>query len=168
MSVAKREREKKIAEFLKNYSKSRGGIFNKKTRARIMGIQRKTGRGRKETDFWYDVREYVKSALVDLQLFLEFAGEKNVSMVMVGERLQPLIQKLASAEYPFKPDVRRADIANILIQNGFRYLYYSKMHDITLSHKRTINEALDLANFLVQSYLPLEQRNYVSGNGAFP
>ena len=168
MSVAQKEKEKKIAKFLKIYSKSRGGFFNKKTRERIMGIQRKTGRGRKEADFWYDVREYVKTALVDLQLFLEFADEKDVSMVMIGERLQPLIQKLSSAEYPFKPDIRRADIANLLVQHGFRYLYYSKQHDITLSHKRTINEALDLANFLVQSYLPVGQRSYYSGTGAFP
>ena len=95
----------------------------------------------------------------------EFADEKDVSMVMVGERLQPLVQKLASAEYPFKPDIRRADIANVLIQNGFRYLYYSKQHDITLSHQRTIKEATDLANYLVQSYLPLEKRQYFSGCG---
>lgn len=168
MFASEDERQKKIANFSKMYSKTRGGIFNKKTRERLMGIQRKTGRGRKETDFWYDIREYLKSALIDIQLFLEFADEKNINLVMTGERLQPLIQKLASSEYPFKADLRRADIANLLIQNGFRYLYYSKRSEITLSHKRTINEAVDLSNFLVWSFVPIEQRQYVSGMDILP
>ena len=156
MSLSEREREKKIAKFLDNYSTARGGIFKTKARERIMGIRRKSGRGRSETDFWYDMREYVKSALIDLELFLEFAGEKNVSMVMTGERLEPLIKKLASTKLPVQVNLRIADIANLFIQTGFRYLHTAKMHDITLSHERTINEALDLANYLVQSFLPLE------------
>lgn len=162
------KKENKIANFIKIFSRSKGGIFTKKTRERLMGIQRKTGRGRREVDFWYDVRESVKTALFDLQLFLEFAEEKNVNAVMTGERLLPLVQEFVSTKYPVKKDLRMADIANIFVQMGFRYLYSAKMHEITLSHKRTINESIDLANFLVQSFLPLEQRRYYQGQGSFP
>jgi hypothetical protein len=164
MSTHELEREKLIANFRKKFALTKGGIFTHKKRERIMGTIRRTGRGRKEADFWQDVRDYVRAALIDLRLFLEFADENDVSLVMTGESLNPVIEKLVSSRYPVKKDLRIADIANVLIQNGFRYLYYSEIHDITLSHKRTMNEALDLANYLVQSYLPSEERRYVSGS----
>ena len=157
------KKENRIANFRKKFAFTKGGIFTNKKREKIMGTIRRTGRNRKESDFWQDVRNYVKGALLDLQLFLEFADEKDIKLVMTGERLQPLIQQIASAKYPFDTDFRKADIANILIQNGFRHFYYSKNKDITLSHKRTINEALDLSRYLVSTFVSPEHRQYVSG-----
>ena len=60
---------------------------------------------------------------------------------------------------------RKAKIAYVFIDKGFHYLAYaSTQASITLSHKRTINEALDLANYLVQSFKPEKERNYIVGD----
>lgn len=141
-------RERLIAKF-SPHVKARGGIFTKKTRGRLLGILRQTGRGRTEHDFWYDVRNYVKTGLIDLELFIEMADKKHVNQVVTKETLTPVVRALLFHQIldEAEPDVRRAEIAQLLIHEGFRYL---RGGAVTLSHKRAIEEALDLTNYLVE------------------
>ena len=69
--------------------------------------------------FFHGLREHVKTALIDLYLFLEMAGINNVNMVMKPESLEPIvIELLWRKETLAKPDVNRAEIAKLFIM-GF-------------------------------------------------
>jgi hypothetical protein len=57
------------------------------------------------------------------------------------------------------PDVNRAEIAKLFIETGFNYLS-KKSYNVTLSHERTIKEAIDLANYLAESFKDEDERRY--------
>lgn len=159
MELNNRKSEKLIAKF-KPHIKRRGGIFTTKTRERLLGIRGQAGRDRTKYDFWYDMRNYVKTALVDLQLFIEVADRGNLHQVITYETLKPLVETLLW--HPVvdhaEPDLKRAEIAQLFIQAGFNYL--RSMKGITLSHGRTIEEAVDLSRYLVESFKPESERRY--------
>jgi len=146
----KRSKEEIIAKF-NQYLKARGGIFTRKTRGRLLGIPNLPGR-KKTTkyDFWHDRRNDVKMALIDLQIFTEVAGKKNFDEVISKETLSPLIKDILS--FYGGPNQNKADIARLFIQEGFNYLQRMKPENITLAHRRTIEEALDLSNYLVEVF----------------
>lgn len=53
-----------------------------------------------------------------------------------------------------EPDLETAMIAQLLIEYGFSYLIMMKPTMVTLSHRRTIDEAIDLSKFLLESFKP--------------
>lgn len=134
-----------------------GGIFTPKTRKGLLGILGQAGRARTRNQFWYKVRNRVRTALTDLQLFIEVTGKNNVNQVVTQETLAPVVKALLS--FKEGPDLKRAEIARLFIRTGFNYLK-SKEKDITLSHHRTTEEALDLTDFLVESFKPESKRQY--------
>lgn len=62
------------------------------------------------------------------------------------------------------PDLERARIAQLFIESGFNYLRYMKGNRVTLSHRRTIDEAVDLSVFLLESFKPDSEQSYSAGD----
>jgi hypothetical protein len=156
------EREKKrlIAKYMRLYQEldnqsfsARGGIFTKKTRKRLLGIEGQTGRGRTKYDFWYDVRKYVKTALIDLQLFIELAGKSNIDQVITAESLKPVLYSLVwhPVIHKEEKDMEKAKIAKLLIDVGFGYLSSNMHKHLTEPHRRSIGEAIEVADYLVKT-----------------
>ena len=59
------------------------------------------------------------------------------------------------------PDVNIAEIARLFIQQGFRCLSEQNKY-VTKSHARTIEDAIDLSYFLVDTFKPESERAIVS------
>jgi hypothetical protein len=129
-------------------------------------------------DFWYLRREDVKTALVDLRLFVKVAGRHNVNQVITRETLEPILDALLCLWYPVvkretpvvendepmlekaKPDLIRAEIARLLIDEGLGYLCGMKGDHVRLSNQRTIEELTDMINYLVETFKPEKERRY--------
>jgi len=77
-------------------SRRPGGIFSNPTRNRLLGISRKSGKNRSKANFEYDVRETMKTALIDMQLFIETAEEKDIIRILRRETLAPIVDVLFS------------------------------------------------------------------------
>ena len=134
----------------------KGGIFTRKARARLIGLERPFGKNQSKNDFWMNRRYDVQSALVDLTIFFEVAGPQNVHQVVTVETMEPVIKSLLHADeihLDDQPDPRKALIAQFLIEAGFHFLAHYQPHKITISHKRTIDEALDLSRYLTSEFL---------------
>jgi hypothetical protein len=162
-----RNEQEVIANFNKEYARiHKRGIFTKNKREKIMRTKGIAGRDVKKADFWQDVRDHIRAALIDLELFLTFARDSDIELVMTIGNLYPLIKGLLfPRQAQGEPDLRKAEIAQAFIRTGFHYLNIANTPAaITLSHKRTINEALDLANYLTQALKPEKERNYISGD----
>ncbi|MCS4537354.1 MAG: hypothetical protein HYY67_00655 [Thaumarchaeota archaeon] len=158
----------KLKDFEKRLPSS-GGLFTKRKRLRLLGKLR----GRRpegepsiqSTDFWFDVRQSVKAGLYDLEMLIETAPEKELTKVITAEALKPSVQSLLwNTALGLPPDPNRARIAQMLIEQGFGYLGLAVRNKITLSHGRTIQEAIDLANFLAESAKPESERRYSQPN----
>jgi hypothetical protein len=154
--MSKEDEHKKylIAKFKPFIARREGGIFTTKTRERLLGTRVASGRNRTKNDFWYDVRNRVKSALVDLELFVETADKEQMDQVLTKDSLEPTIRALLYSYYIWsdpQPNPIKAEMADMLIQWGFNYLGEKAKKNITLSHDRTMKEALDLSNFLLQT-----------------
>jgi hypothetical protein len=149
-----------IKRMMPNYEVSaRGGIFTTKARKRLMGIIGKTGRGRTKNKFWYNIRTYVRQALLDIQLFIIVADKNNLNQVLTKETVEAIIRKLLwDTANLSDPDLNKAEIAQSIIEWGFNYLRQTMT--ITLSHKRTIEEAIDLSKYLVEQVKPESERHY--------
>lgn len=148
--------------FRKLYEYTQGGIFTRKTREKLLIKKGISERGQPVNTFWYRQRENVKTALIDLQLFIEVADEKNVDQVITRETLEPILYALlysVRARDLLNPNQNRAEIANLFIQGGFIHLK-EVTRNITLSHQRTIDEAIDVSNFLTDSLKPEKNRSY--------
>jgi len=139
-----------IAKYSKHIN-SGGGIFTAKTRKRLSGILGLSGRDRTINDFWNDVRKGVRNALVDLELFIEIADKDQVNQVLTKESLEPIVTGLIWALTEPKPDPNRAEIADMFIRWGFNYWRQEGRKNITLAHERTINEAIDLSDYLLKT-----------------
>ena len=126
--------------------RAEGGIFTKKGRKRLLGEARPYGGGKTESNFWNRIKNYVRNALVDLELFIETAGKERVDEVLTVESLSPIIQALLWAGV-FN-DKNRAEIAQLFIQEGFLYLESSLFVNLSEIHKRSISEAIDLSRIL--------------------
>ena len=154
-------KKKRIANFQKAYETTKAnGVFTRKTRERLLGISGLSGRNRTKIDFWLDVREHVKTALIDLQLFIEMAGEKYVNMTITHESLESIARVLLWHPVVERadPDVNKAEIARLFIKWGFEYLSNMAPDLMTISHEQTRATAVDLAEFLAESFkLPSER-----------
>jgi hypothetical protein len=165
--------------FLKKYRElfdhhelsSNGGIFKKKRRKQLLGILRKSGRdrpleeshnpleGKTKASFWYDVRETVRNGLIDLQLFIETADDKNVNMVLNRESLAPVVYALldhSKLYHRSEDDGTKAKIAQMLAEYGLSYLRDSKF--VYEAQRRTIDEAIQLSKQITISLLPEKER----------
>ena len=146
--------ERLIAKF-SPHLRNKGGIFTSKARGKLLGIDGLPGRPNLRNDFWYDVRTFVKSALIDLELFLETASKDNISQAVNAETLLPIIKALFL--HPrldkAKPEPERAKIAQLNIKEAFGYLQMMSGTYITKSHQRTIEEAIDLCNHLTSQII---------------
>lgn len=158
-------REVVIAKFSSFIKTAGGGIFTRKTRMRLGGKLGLSGRDRTKNQFWDDVRNRVRNALKDLELFIESADEKQVKQVLTAETLKPvivsLLQKGDVRVYGKMPDANIAKIAHLFVREGFRCLSEQNKY-VTKSHARTIEEAIDLSNFLVETFKPESERHLVS------
>lgn len=61
------------------------------------------------------------------------------------------------------PELKKAEIAELFIQAGFSYLSSMKRDHMTLSHKRTLEEAIDLSRYLLDSFRPERDRGHIRG-----
>lgn len=111
--------------------------------------------GVSKNQFWEDRRNAVERALIDLRLFVEVAGRKNVNQVITRDSLKPIVEVLLW--YPIvdrtEPNVNLAEIAQMLIEEGFGYLrgmfQFGSEHSISSSMQRTIADAIDGSKHLV-------------------
>ena len=140
-----------IVEF-QPFVKARGGIFTRKTRERLLGTRVASGRNRTKNQFWYDVRNEAKIALKDLELFVETADREQKDQVLTRGSLEPIIRTMLQTNLVWsenEPNPTKAEIADMLIRWGFDYLKAMTNQSLTLSHERTMNEALDLSSYLL-------------------
>ena len=153
MEISDERRKVLVDNFRRLYLGTQGGIFTQKTRERIMTNEGLSGRGITRNQFWYRQRENVKTALIDLQLFVELADKENVDKVMTREALEPIVTGLlwGRSLSQLIVDKNSAEIAYMFIRWGLEHLRAKAGKGITLSHERTINEALDLAEFLLRT-----------------
>lgn len=152
MELDELHRKKLIDKFSGSYKGTQGGIFGKTTRNRILTNKGISGKGRPKNQFWYRQRENVRKSLIDLQLFIEAAGNSNVSQVVTKEALGPLVRALLSNSLSWGPlpDLNRAEVADLFVREGFGYLR-SVSKDVTLSHRNTMDEAIDLSSYLLRN-----------------
>lgn len=142
------EQKRVIDKFRLLYLRKQGGIFTRKTRKRIITKKGLSARGRERSQFWYRQRENVKTALVDLQLFIEQAGKSNVNQVVTAEALRPIVRSLLYRPlvYEEAADRERAAIARWFIEMGFEYLQQKSIKFPEVDQQ--VKKALDLARFL--------------------
>jgi hypothetical protein len=84
------------------------------------------------------------------------AEEKNINQVIKKETMEPIVNALFSFRLSnstkmlerVNPDPIMAEVAQLFVETGFNYLKSFQREEITLSHQRTIEEAIDLANYL--------------------
>jgi len=138
----------------------RGGFFRTSKRKQLLGLSRKTGRDRTMADFRYKVREQVKTALIDLQLFIQTAGDKDIDMVLNRETLEPILDVLfyRSVQESPKQGAEKAKIAQLLVKYGLEYLRKSTTLVITSSQQRMVDDAIDLSKQLAVLLLPENER----------
>lgn len=168
MEARNRKKQKLIDKFKKQIKTRRGtpflhmggGIFTSNTRKKVLGIRKQPEPGINTNQFWYRRRNDVETALLDLQLFIEVAGKKNVNPVVNQETLKPIVEALLW--HPVvdhdEPDLKRAEIAQLFIEAGFNYL--GSMKSIPRSIRSTIDDAVDLSGYLVKSFKPESERRY--------
>ena len=154
------ERKRMIDKFQKIRTKKgtpfldmSGGIFTPKTRKKILGITKQPEPGMSANQFWYKRRLQVERALIDLMLFIEVSGKDNINQVITRESLDPLIRSLLWTQlFEEGPDKNQAEIAQLLVEQGFNYLegmFHSSDPHLPRSSQRTIEEAVDLSKYLV-------------------
>ena len=138
-----------IAKFNEHIMKADGGAFTPITRKRLTGIKGLSGRERTKNDFWNDVRKRVKRALIDIELFIEFAERGQVNQVLSAETLEPIVSALLKGfAFGGELDTKRAEIAHMFVKQGLEYLR-GMNPDMSLVEIRTIDEAVDLSKRLV-------------------
>lgn len=169
--IVERRRDKILAKLREMRGKKKGGIFTPTRRYKLLGVSGLPGRpGREVTeptpDFRWKTRECVKRALIDLQIFIEFADKDDVNMVITRETLMPVVEALLwhPVVEQARPDLTRAEIAQMFIQQGFNYLQSWKIPSVV---QKTIGEAIDISHFLVESFKPESERRYITPSGAY-
>jgi hypothetical protein len=124
--------DEKLVEKYEKHINDPVGIFTRQARGNLLGI---TLRGRKiwdtttrDYDFWFDMRTRIKNALVDLELFIETANDKDLNEVLNKETLEPIVKALLWRPIQQKDpeekaiDTSRVEIARLFFQVGNLYL----------------------------------------------
>jgi len=153
---------KKYQPYLTREDKGKGGIFTTVMRGNLLGVPVKGRKIRdKDYDFRYDVRNQLKNALVDLELFLETANEKDVNEVFTAQALEPIVRTLLlipTFGMEKKPDRKRADIAKLFIHAGLRYLEFMQGERAGELYKRGIEDAYRLSIYLTELFEPSDKQ----------
>jgi hypothetical protein len=139
----------------------RGGIFRTSKRKQLLGLKGRTGRDRTKADFRYKNRLQVKTALIDLQLFIQTSDDKDVDNVLNRDTLEPVIRTLLfpySIQEPPKQGAEKAKTAQLLIEVGFEYLRKSTVMVSTSSQERKIDNCIGLSKQLTLLLLPENER----------
>lgn len=143
------KKQQLLNKYQDHLAQAQGGIFTKSGRERLLGIARKYGGDESRTlaNFWNRTTTYVENALVDLDLFIQSSEKERVDKVISADSLRPIVQDLLWAGA--YNDRHRAEIAQLFIQEGFRYLESSLLNSLSQVHQRSISEAFDLSRVLV-------------------
>jgi hypothetical protein len=146
---------------------ARGGLFNRKKRQQLLGLYGKSGRDRKKYDFWQDIRDYVRSGLIDFQLFNDASDDKDVDMVLNRESLKPVLHALLfpeSLQEPPKKGTEKVKIAQLLVEIGLDYL--GRMTNPLIPSMTTrVENAIDLSKELALMLLPENERESIIWSG---
>lgn len=141
----------KIDKFRKIYEHTQGGIFSNATREKLLTKEGISRRGQSVNTFWYRQRENVKTALIDLQLFIETANRENVNNVINEETLHPIVSTLFWDKAPDTtevPDSTSAKIAHLFIFRGFEYFRMMNTNYLTSAQNKIIDDAMELSHQL--------------------
>lgn len=153
--------QEKYKPYLSRQGKGRGGIFTTTTRGNLLGINVKGRKIRDKTyDFRFDVRNTVRTALVDLQLFIETANDKDIDEVINRDTLEPILEALLDHDH--EPNSTRTIISYLLIETGLHYLSRMNRNYITQNQQRIIDDAIELSKQLTAFLLPETERNLFS------
>ena len=158
-------RRKILARYKGRGSKARKGLFTPTTRKRLFG---EIPEGKKELkskgDSRYNLREQVKTALIDLELFFTMCDTFSKNEILAPENIEPLVNSilLQSILDGDKPDLKKAEISKLFITAGFSYLTQMKKKFVTRATKKNIDDALDTTNFLVELFRSPDENRYVS------
>jgi hypothetical protein len=150
---------------------SGSGIFVKKKRKQLLGLEAKSGgktSGNEERDrktlanFWYDVRENVKCGLVDLQLFIETSRVDNIFRVLDNQRLEPIFKELLLSEwvnenFDFTSD--KAKIAHMLVETGLKCLRQLSEPYLRRKAEEEIDDAIELSQQLMFNLLTDKEKH---------
>ena len=144
-----------------------GGIFQDRTRRQLLNLPPSKKRGRPKDDdlsgealnqfSWQRIRDNIRKALVDLELFLEVAQEDQIRQVCNEESFAPITKVLfhtpqARCE-PYSNS--RAKIAGQFIEWGFAYLRQNKLN---MANKDALEKAVDLSWSLTKdNYTPMRR-----------
>jgi len=136
--------EKTMKKFDTHAKSQASGLFTNKVRKQL--LTQPHSRGHSKSMFWYRIRNQVRSALVDLEMFTALANRHNVDQVMTTETVGPIVKTLLYHTFP-DPDRSRALIAELFIAEGFAYL--RRNCDVgTSANEQAIDIALNVANYL--------------------
>lgn len=143
----------KMREKYRPFIKKRGGIFTPSTRNRLLRYSPgRHGYSQADADFRYNVRRFVKQALVDLEMFLEVADKKDVNRIINQESLEPIARALLW-KMRDKPDASLAMIAHMLIWYGFHYLKVQNPISLPDILDGQIDSAIDISNKLTDCFI---------------
>jgi hypothetical protein len=98
------------------------------------------------------VRVFVKQALVDLEMFLEVADEKDVRRTINQESLEPVALALLQ-NVRGKPNANLAKIAHMLIWYGFFYLTTQNPIRLPNILEGQIDSAIEISNYLTECFV---------------
>ena len=145
------------------FIEKRGGIFTPARRRRLLRYSPgRHGYSKADADFRYDVRSFVKQALVDLEMFLEVADEKDVSRIINQESLEPIARALLW-NVRDKPNASLAKNAHMLIWYGFYYLKTQNPISLPEILNSQIDSAIELSDSLTDCFMS-SSREKAAGN----
>lgn len=153
-----------------NYTES--GLFTEARRKTLLELQRNKISGLPEpfknkhdkSQFWHETRNLVKTALIDLQLFIEVSSPKDFDRTLNADTFVPIANALLATSEPATPE--KAKIAQLFVEIGFQYLSSHNSGFITSHQEQEIKDAIGLCKQLTALLLPLTERdNYVKFHG---
>ena len=136
---------------------------------------------------YFHIRNVARKEIDDLVKLVKTLPEKQFEQIFNIDRIKPqpyavtekekekLQEKTKPADdfpelvfsllrYPIidkdDPNMNRAEIAQLFIQWGFEYLCSMAPDLMTLSHEQTRAAAVDLADYLAESFKPKSERQY--------
>jgi hypothetical protein len=160
--------EQKTASLKERYGKyikreGGSGIFSLDALERLVGDKRPFDKNQSTYNFWSDRRKGVRNSLIDLALFLEVAGQKNVDQVFTLDAVKPVVDALFWADrISPESDIRskeKALIAQYFIESGFRYLTFTNPYYPQYA-QRIVEDAVDLSRNFAAMLIPEKERPY--------
>jgi len=146
---------------------AKGGLFNRKMKQRLLGVLGQSGRDKKKYDFWQDVRDYVRSGLIDFQLFNDVSDKKDIDLVLNRESLKPVLRSLLfpdSIQEPPKKGDEKVKIAQLLVEIGLDYLG-KRTSTLIPSIMKRVEDSLDFSKELSLMLLSEEGRKSINWSG---